>query len=100
MVGQGNPGTFITTGSAFLAHYATLSGSAEELGISLKAERYPGASDYLAFTRKGVPSSLIYADGEHPHYHTSRDTPSAINRDVLTSAARLGALAAWRAANQ
>lgn len=100
MVGQGTGDTFVTTGSAaYPSHHARLESSAVDLGLGTKPERYPGASDYLAFTRKGVPSSLIYADGDHPNYHTTRDTPAGINRRVLESAARLGALAAWRAAN-
>ncbi len=101
MVGQGKPGCFVTTGAAsYPDHHLHIDTSAADLGILIKAEKYPGASDYLAFTRKGVPSSLIYADGEHPNYHTVRDTPAGIDRRVLESAARLGVLSAWRAANR
>ncbi len=101
MVGAGTPDSFMTTGaSAYPAHHAHLSSSADDLGIKLKTDAALGASDHLAFVRKKVPSSLIFAAGEHPYYHTTRDTPDTINRKVLESAARLGALAAWRAANQ
>lgn len=55
-------------------------------------------SDYFA-VRKKVPTSLIYSAGEHPNYHTTRDVPAAINRQVLGSAAKLALLTIWRAAN-
>lgn len=101
MVGVGMPCSFMTTGaSAYPSHHAHLSSSAADLGIALKTDAILGASDHLALVRKKVPSSLIFAAGEHPYYHTTRDTPDTINRKVLESAARLGALAAWRAANE
>lgn len=101
MVGGGTPDIFMTTGAtAYPKHHAHLSTSAADLGIELRTDVILGASDHLALVRKKVPSSLIFAAGEHPYYHTVRDTPGSINRKVLESAARLGALAAWRAANR
>lgn len=100
MVGEGTPHTFMTTGArAFPAHYRCISTSAGDLGINVIADKVMGASDHLAFTRKNVPTSLLYSGGEHPYYHTTRDVPSAINRHVLDSAIRLTVLSIWRAAN-
>lgn len=100
MVGTGTPGSFMTTGaSAYPAHYQYLASSGDDLGFKLNADVVLGASDHLAFVRKKVPTSLIYSAGEHPNYHSTRDVPSAINRQVLESAARLALLAVWRAAN-
>jgi hypothetical protein len=100
MVGAGIPGTFMTTGaSSYPAHYQHLASAAADQGITLKSDSMLGASDHLAFTRKGVPTSLIYSAGDHPNFHTVRDTPSALNPNVLESAARLAALSTWRAAN-
>lgn len=99
MVGAGTPGTFVTTGAAYSEHYRHLASSGRDLGLTLNADVVVGASDHLAFVRKKVPSSLIYAAGEHPNYHSVRDTPSALDARVLESAARLTTLAVWRAAN-
>lgn len=100
MVGCGTPGAFMTTGaSAYPEHYKYLETSASDLNFTLHSDAVAGASDHLAFTRKKVPTSLIYSEGEHPNYHTIRDTPDKIDRVVLGSAARLVVLAIWRAAN-
>ncbi len=100
MVGTGTPGVICTTGAAaYPSHYKNLSTSASDLGVTLQADTVIGASDHLAFTRKHVPSSLIYAAGNHPNYHTIRDIPAGINPKILESTARLTALSAWRAAN-
>ena len=100
MVGCGTPGAFMTTGaSAYPEHYRRLETSASDLNLVLHADVVAGASDHLAFTRKKVPTSLIYSEGEHPNFHTIRDTPDKIDRVVLGSAARLVVLAIWRAAN-
>lgn len=100
MVGVGTPGLFMTTGaSAYPEHYQHLASAGRSLGYELKADMIPGTSDHLAFARKRIPNSLIHSFGEHPHYHTIRDTPANLNRKVLESAARLALLAVWRAAN-
>ena len=100
MVGAGTPGAFMTTGaSAYPHHYESIASSGNDLGFTLTPDVIVGASDHLAFVRKKVPTSLIYSAGEHPNYHTTRDVPSAINRQVLRSAAKLALLAVWRAAN-
>lgn len=100
MVGAGTPGTFMTTGaSAYPAHYQNVASGAADLGYKLTPDVIVGASDHLAFTRKKVPTSLIYSAGEHPNYHSTRDVPAAINRQVLESAAKLTLLSVWRAAN-
>jgi len=99
MVGEGIPG-FMTTGKrAYPKHYAYLESSGKDLGLPLNADQRLGASDYLAFVRKEVPTSLLFSMGEHPYYHTSRDNPAFISPKVLESAGRLTALAIWRAAN-
>lgn len=100
MVGNGTPRLVETTGArAFPLHYKSISSSAADLGIRLEPDICVGASDHLAFTRKNVPSSLLYTGGLHPHYHTIGDTPDGINPRVLDGAASLAALSAWRAAN-
>ena len=100
MVGAGEAGSFMTTGaSAYSDHYRYLASSADDLGLKLNADVILGASDHLAFVRKKVPTSLIYSAGEHPNYHSTRDVPASINRQVLESAAKLALLAVWRAAN-
>ena len=100
MVGAGTPGTLVTAGAAaYPRHYRHLAESARDLGLALRPDAGAGASDHLAFARRKVPSFLFYSAGEHPNYHTVRDTPAAINRKALESAARLAALAVWRAAN-
>lgn len=100
MVGEGRSDLFMTTGARdFPKHYAYLASSAADLGITLNADTVRGASDHLSFSRKHVPTSLLYSGGEHPYYHTIRDVPSAISPKVLESAARLTTLAVWRAAN-
>jgi hypothetical protein len=100
MVGVGMTGHFMTTGaSAYPNHYRHLNSSAHDLGYTLTADRIRGASDHLAFTRKCVPTSLLYVDGFHPNYHTCGDVPSGINRKALECTARLAALSIWRAAN-
>lgn len=99
MVGCGTPKSFMTTGAtAFPEHYRHLSDSAEDLGYTLKADTIAGASDHLSFSRRRSPVSLLYSAGVHPHYHTTSDMPSDLNKDVLLSAARLTALSIWRAA--
>ena len=101
MVGAGTPGKFMTTGaSAFPAHYRFLDESGKDLGYEITPDVIQGASDHLSFARKKVPSSLIYSAGDHPNYHSIRDTPSRINKFSLDSAAKLTALAIWRAANE
>jgi hypothetical protein len=100
MVGAGTPGKFIATGaSAFPRQYSFIASSAADLGLALKSDDGIGASDHLALIRKKAPSALICADGEHPNFHTTRDTPSAVDKRVLESAARLALLTIWRAAN-
>ncbi len=100
MVGQGDPTVMRTTGArAYPDHYRSLASSAADLGITLDADTIHGISDYVAFTRKGIPSSLISSGGEHVNYHTVRDVPAGLNPDVLESVAKLVALSAWRAAN-
>ena len=100
MVGAGTPGTLVTAGAAaYPRHYRHLAESARDLGLALRPDAV-GASDHLAFARKKVPSFLLHSAGEHPNCHTIRDTPAAINRKALESAARLAALAVWRTANE
>jgi len=100
MVGTGTPGVLGSTGAAaYPQHFTHIAQSAADLGIRLKKDSQNGASDHLAFTRKNVPSSLIYAEGEHPYYHTVKDTPGTLKPEVLESAAKLVILSAWRAAN-
>jgi Zn-dependent M28 family amino/carboxypeptidase len=100
MVGTGTPGILGSTGAAaYPQHFKYIAQSAADLNINLKKDHLNGASDHLAFTRKNVPSSLIYAEGEHPYYHTVQDTPETLKPEVLESAAKLVTLSAWRAAN-
>lgn len=100
MVGAGTPDAFMTTGAtAYPAEYQYLASSGADLGLKLTPDVIVGASDHLAFVRKKVPTSLIYSAGEHPNYHSTRDVPAAINRQVLGSAAKLTLLSVWRAAN-
>lgn len=100
MVGTGTPGVFGSTGAAaYPRHFTHIAQSASDLGLILKRDSLNGASDHLAFTRKNVPSSLIYAEGKHPYYHTVKDTPETLKPEVLESAAKLVILSAWRAAN-
>jgi len=98
MVGAGTPGMFVTAGTAYPDRYRYLAESAADLRLSLRPDTV-GASDHLAFARRKVPSFLLHSAGEHPNVHTVRDRPTAINRKTLESAARLAALAVWRAAN-
>jgi hypothetical protein len=100
MVGEGTYGKFETTGArAYPQHYRYVASSGADLGLSLESDVIRGVSDHMAFNRKDVPTSLLYTAGEHPYYHTVRDTPAGINPRILTSSARLAALSVWRAAN-
>lgn len=100
MVGAGTPGVFVTTNpSPYSEGYRHLLTSVDDLGFALETDVSSGSSDYLPFLRRRVPSFLICSAGEHPNYHTTGDTPAAVNRKVLESAARLATLVVWRAAN-
>jgi hypothetical protein len=57
-------------------------------------------SDHLPFARRGVPALVVTTAGEHPDYHTVRDTPDRLRPAGIENATRLCALAVWREANR
>jgi hypothetical protein len=101
MVGVGSRGEYMTVGrSAYPQQFRSLSSSARELGLTLLPKESPGCSDHLAFSRKGIPSLLVYTAGEHPNYHTVRDRPELIDPVILENTAKLVAVTIWRLANE
>jgi aminopeptidase YwaD len=101
MVGAGRTDSF-TTSSARPAGdgYDALQEAAAHLGLSLDADTCRGTSDHLPFLRRGVPALVITASGEHPDYHTPRDTPDRLHPAGIDNATRLCALTVWREADR
>lgn len=62
-----------------------------------KKAQFEKRSDYLHFSKAGVPS-LGFFTGEHPDYHTPKDTPDKLNYTNMTSIARLAFVLAWKEA--
>jgi Zn-dependent M28 family amino/carboxypeptidase len=101
MVGAGRTDTFETS-SAGLAGTgsAALRESASELGLTLAADTCKGVSDHLPFIRRAVPALVLTTTGDHPDYHTCRDTPDRLHSAGIENATRLCAKAIWQVANQ
>jgi len=101
MVGVGARGEFMAVGrNAYPQQFKSLSASAQELGLTILPKESPGVSDHLAFSRKGIPSLLVYSAGEHPNYHTTRDRPELVDPVILENTAKLVAVTIWRLANE
>jgi hypothetical protein len=101
MVGVGTRGSYMSVGqTAYPQQFKSLSASARELGLTLLPKESPGVSDHLAFSRKGIPSLLIYSAGEHPNYHTTRDRAELTDAVILENTAKLAAVTIWRLANE
>jgi hypothetical protein len=101
MVGAGRPDTLVTSPARFApAGRVSLAAAAERLGLSLAGDGCRGMSDHLPFARRGVPALVVTTAGEHPDYHTVRDTPDRLRPAGIENATRLCALAVWREANR
>jgi Zn-dependent M28 family amino/carboxypeptidase len=100
MVGAGRTHRFETSTARHAGRgHAALQAAAAHLGLSLANDECKGVSDHLSFVRRGVPALVLTTTGEHPEYHTPRDTPDRIQPTGIANATRLCALTVWREAN-
>ncbi|WP_372644843.1 M28 family metallopeptidase [Ancylomarina sp.] len=58
-----------------------------------------GASDQASFVKEGIPS-IMYFNGLHDDYHTTKDTADKLNYKNIKRVAQLVFLTAWELANQ
>jgi hypothetical protein len=100
MVGAGCADRFETSAASLAGGgRAALQSAADHLGLTLTGDGCRGVSDHLPFTRRGVPALVVTAAGEHPDYHTPRDTPDRLKPAGIANATRLCALTLWQQAN-
>jgi peptidase M28-like protein len=101
MVGAGRTNAFLTSAARLAGTgHAALSAAAADLGLTLAADTCRGVSDHMPFIRRGVPALVITTTGDHPDYHTPRDTPDRLHPAGIENATRLCAQAIWREANE
>jgi Zn-dependent M28 family amino/carboxypeptidase len=101
MVGAGRTDAFLTSAARLAGTgHAALSAAAADLGLTLAADTCRGVSDHMPFIRRGVPALVITTTGDHPNYHTPRDTPDRLHPAGIENATRLCAQAIWREANE
>jgi hypothetical protein len=59
-----------------------------------------GGADAEAFFKKGIKTLYVVTTNSYKHLHQLTDTPETINKDLLTSAAKLGYLTALQILNK
>ena len=80
MVGAGRADTFLTSPARLAGTgHAALAAAAAALGLTLAADTCKGISDHMPFIRRGIPALVVTTNGDHPNYHTARDTPNRLN---------------------
>jgi hypothetical protein len=90
MVGAGRPDIFVTSAASLAGTgYTALSAAAAGLGLTLAGDTCKGVSDHMPFIRRRIPALVITTTGEHPNYHTSRDTPESVHPAGIENATRL-----------
>jgi len=101
MVGAGRAASFLTSDARLAGTgHAALSVAAADLRLTLAGDTCKGVSDHMPFIRRDVPALVITTTGEHPNYHTSRDTPDRLQPAGIENAARLCAQTVWREGNE
>jgi hypothetical protein len=101
MVGAGRTDTFETSAAGLgKSGYGALRESAAHLGLTLAGDTCKGVSDHLPFIRRGVPALVLTTTGEHPDYHTCRDTPDRLHPEGIENATQLCTKTIWKVANE
>ena len=95
MIGVGSFGLRVYQGRSFPSLYERLRLAANLVGLPIEDARDLNASDHAPFAAAGVPAVLLFTTGDHPDYHTPRDTADKIDGNLLAAVTKVAASAAW-----